>query len=376
MDFELSEEQTMLKDSVDRFVKENYEPNDRRALVDSALGFSRDHWQQFADMGWLALPFSEESGGLGGKAIDTNVLMEGLGAGLVLEPYLSTVLLGGRLIEEAGSTAQKEAVLPAVIEGQCLLAFAYAEPQSRYNLSNVTCQAEKTADGYQLNGTKSVVLHAASADKIVVSCRTSGNASDQDGISLFLLDRETPGLVTKDFRTVDGQRASDLAFDNVQVPSDALLGEEGNAYPVIEKVIDLAICALSAEAIGAMQTVNDMTKDYVGTRKQFGAPIGSNQVVKHRVVDMYVAAEEAKALCDISAMRADGSAEERLLAASAIKSKIGEAARFVGGQGVQLHGGIGMTDEFPIGHFYKRLMAIDMIFGNSDFHLNRYANAS
>lgn len=373
MDFELSEEQTMLKDSLDRFVRENYEPAKRRALVDSNLGYSKENWALFSEMGWLGLPFSEDSGGFGGSPVETSVLMESFGAGLVLEPYLSTVLLCGKLIEAAGSETQRSEILPAVIGGEMLLALALSEPRSRFNLANVETVAASSTDGFVITGRKTVVSHAASADKLIVSCRTSGAAQDQSGISLFLVDQNVSGLSRKDYRTLDGQRASDLELTGVTVGEDDLLGELGGGHAVLEAVIDQATCAICAEAVGAMQAVNEITMEYVKTRQQFGAPIGSNQVIKHRIADMHIAAEQSKSMADMAAMRVDGPPEERRLVTSAAKSKVGEAARFVGEQGIQLHGGIGMTDEYVIGHYYKRLMSIDTVFGNVDFHLRRYS---
>ena len=376
MDFELNDEQVLLKDSVERFVQDNYELTHREALVATDLGFSRDNWNTFAEMGWLGLPFSEEAGGFDGTPVDVAAIMEAMGAGLVLEPYLSTVLLGGRLIEKAGSDEQKNELLTSIIGGETLVAFAYAESQSRFNLADVATTAEKSDGGYVINGRKSVVLNAASADKIIVSCRTAGEARDEAGISLLIVDADAPGLTSQDFRTLDGGRASDLTFDNVSVDADALLGEEGGAYPVIEEVIDLAISAVCAEAVGAMRKTNEITKEYAGTRKQFGAPIGTNQVIQHRLVDMHIAAEESKSMSDMGAMRISGDANERRIVASAIKSKIGEAGQFIGEQGIQLHGGIGMTNEYVIGHYYKRLQVINMLFGNVEHHVKRFTDLS
>ena len=375
MDFELSSEQTLLKDSVDRFVQDNYELTARRDLVASDQGFSSDHWALFAEMGWLGLPFSEESGGFGGSNTDVAVLMESFGEGLVVEPYLASVLLGGRLVEMAGNAAQKEEIIPALIEGKMHLAFGYSEPQSRYELFDVSTSAERSGDGYVLNGHKAVVYHAGTADRIIVTARTSGDRRDKAGISLFLVDRLAEGVSLKTARTLDGQRASEVILENVSVDADAMLGTEGEAFDVVEKVIDLAICAVSAEAVGAMRRVNAITTDYVKTREQFGAPIGSNQVIKHRLADMLIEEEQSTAMANMAAMRADLDAGDHVQVASATKARIGEAAKFVGEQGIQLHGGIGMTDEYPIGHYYKRLQTIERLFGNVDYHLRRYSDA-
>ncbi|MBT3788010.1 MAG: pimeloyl-CoA dehydrogenase small subunit [Alphaproteobacteria bacterium] len=375
MDFELSSEQTLLKDSVDRFVQDNYDLTARRVLVASDLGYSKDHWALFAEMGWLGLPFSEESGGYGGSNVDVSVMMESFGEGLVVEPYMATVLLAGRLIDVAGNADQKAAIIPAIIEGKMKLAFGYSEPTSRFDLFDVTTTASASGKGYVINGHKALVYHAASADKIIVTARTSGDQRDKDGISLFVIDANTKGLSLKTYRTLDGQRASEVVLEGVEVGPDALLGKEGEAFDVVDKIIDLAITAASAEAVGAMRKVNEITIDYVKTRQQFGAPIGSNQVIKHRLADMLIEEEQSKAMADMAAMRADIGGDDRVQTASATKARIGEAAKFVGEQGIQLHGGIGMTDEYPIGHYYKRLQTIDKLFGNVDYHLKRFSDA-
>ncbi|MEH6476227.1 MAG: acyl-CoA dehydrogenase family protein [Sneathiella sp.] len=373
MDFELSDEQRMLQDSVLRFVDDKYGLSNRQALTKSDLGFSAENWAIFAEMGWLGLPFPENIGGFGGTAVDIAVLMEALGGGLVLEPYVSTVLLGGKLVEYAGSSEQQDKILRPVIEGKMHLAFAYAEPNSRYNISDIQMTAVSDGADYILNGDKAVVLHGASADKIIVSCRTSGNRLDETGVSLFVVDKNADGIERRDARTLDGQRASEFLFTNVKVDSSSLLGPKDQAYPIMEKVIDQATSAICAEAVGAMHNVNEITKEYVATRNQFGKAIGSNQVIQHRLVDMHIATEHAKSLSDMAAMYADSSDEDRKQAVSATKAKVGDAARFVGEQGIQLHGGIGMTDEYSIGHYAKRLAVIDMLFGNADFHRARYS---
>ncbi|WP_334128204.1 acyl-CoA dehydrogenase family protein [Sneathiella sp.] len=374
MDFELSDEQNLLKDSVERFVKDNYSAEARAKLVETDSGFSRDHWKKMAELGWLGLPFSESVGGFGGTAIETMIMMESMGRGLVLEPFLTTVVMGGGLVAEAGSEAQIEAIIPEVIEGNMLLAFAYAEPQSRFDLHDVETTATKSGDGYILNGHKSVVYHGTTADKIIVSARTSGNARDKDGISLFIVDNNVAGLSRRDYRTVDGQRAADILFNNVKVGADALLGAEGKAYPVIEKIADRTTAALCAEAVGVMQAAIDITNGYIKERKQFGTPIGKFQVLQHRMVDMHMEAEQAKSMSDMVAMKLElDDVEDCRKSIAAAKAKIGQGAKFVGEQSIQLHGGMGMTDEYSIGHYFKRLMTIEMLFGNTDYHFKRYA---
>ncbi|MEH6402825.1 MAG: acyl-CoA dehydrogenase family protein [Sneathiella sp.] len=377
MDFELSEEQNLLKDSVDRFVKENYSPEARIKLSETDLGFSRDHWKQMAELGWLGMPFSEEVGGFGGSAVDTMVMMESIGRGLVLEPFLATVILGGGLVAAAGTEAQIEGIIPAVIEGNMMLAFGYAEAQSRFNLNDVETSASKSGGDYVLNGHKAVVYHGGCADKIIISARTSGNSRDADGISLFIVDKAASGLDIRSYRTVDGQQAADITLSNVTVGADALLGTEGGASPVIEKVVDTAIGALCAEAVGAMAAANEITNEYIKERKQFGVAIGKFQVLQHRMVDMYMEAEQSKSMSDMVAMKLDlGYEVDTKKAVSATKAQIGKAAKFVGQQSVQLHGGMGMTDEYSIGHYFKRLSTIEMLFGNTDYHLNRFSNLS
>tara|TARA_R100000005_G_C5003601_1_gene212044 strand:- start:601 stop:1734 length:1134 start_codon:yes stop_codon:yes gene_type:complete len=374
MDFELSDEQNLLKDSVERFVKDNYSAEARAKLSETETGFSRNHWKKMAELGWLGLPFSEEVGGFGGTAVETMIMMESMGRGLVLEPFLTTVVMGGGLVAEAGNDTQIEAIIPAVIEGDLMLAFAYAEPQSRFDLNDVETTAKKSGDGYVLNGHKSVVYHATTADKIIVSARTGGNSRDEDGISLFIVDNNTAGLSRRDYRTVDGQRAADVTFDNVKVGADALLGQEGKAYPVIEKIVDRTIAALCAEAVGAMQAAIEITNGYIKERKQFGAPIGKFQVLQHRMVDMYMEAEQSKSMSDMVAMKLGlDDVQDRRRSVAAAKAKIGQGAKFVGEQAVQLHGGMGMTDEYSIGHYFKRLMTIEMLLGNTDYHFKRYA---
>lgn len=374
MDFELSDEQNMLKDSVERFVKDNYSAEARAKLADTELGFSRDHWKTMAELGWLGMPFPEEVGGFGGTAIETAIMMENMGSGLVLEPFLSTVILGGGLVAEAGNEAQIKAIMPEVIEGKLMLAFAYAEPQSRFDLNDVETTASKSGDGYVLNGHKAVVYHGTTADKIIVSARTSGDSRDESGISLFVVDNNSSGVTRRDYRTIDGQRAADITFKDVKVDAEALLGEEGGAFPVIEKVVDRAIAALCAEAVGAMQAANNITNEYLKERKQFGTPIGKFQVLQHRMVDMYMEAEQSKSMSDMVAMKLELDDEtERRKAVAAAKAQIGQAAKFVGEQSIQLHGGMGMTDEYSIGHYFKRLTTIEMLFGNTDHHFKKYA---
>jgi pimeloyl-CoA dehydrogenase small subunit len=372
MDFTLSEEQQLLKDSVERFVRDEYEFEKRRKLAKSDEGFSRNNWRKMAELGWLGAGLPEEFGGIGGGAVERMIVMEQIGRGLMLEPYFATVVLGAGLLLEAGSPEQKQALLPKLAAGELLLAFGHAERQARYDLEDVATKAEKAGKGWRLSGEKSVVLHAAAADKLIVSARTSGGRRDRDGVSLFLVDKGAKGLSRRDYPTVDGLRASELALDGVE--AEAALGQIGKGLPVVERVVEQAVAALCAEAVGAMQVLHDVTNEYLKTRVQFGRPIGQFQVLQHRMVDMFMEVEQSRSMMLLATLRlAEEDARERARAASAAKVQIGRSGRFVGQQAVQLHGGMGMTDELNVGHYFKRLTMIDMSFGNVDWHLKRFA---
>jgi pimeloyl-CoA dehydrogenase small subunit len=375
MDFSLSDEQTMLKDSIERFVQNDYDFDTRRKVVALEEGFSRDNWKQFAELGWLAVPFSEEDGGFGGGAVELMLIMEQIGRGLVVEPYLPSVVLAGGLLKHAGSAAQKETYLAGIIDGSKLGAFAFAEPQSRFNLADVAVTAKQDGDGWVLDGHKSVVLGAPSADFLVVSARTSGDQRDADGITLFLVDADTAGLSRRDYPTVDALRASEVKLEGVKVGADAVLGEVGKALPVIEQVVDEATLAVGCEAVGGMEVLYKATVEYSKQRVQFGQPIGKFQVLQHRMVDMFMEYEQSKSLMFMAAMRMDeGYGTEAKKAVSAFKVQVGKSGRFVGQQAVQLHGGMGMTEELSVGHYFKRLTMIDTLFGNVDHHLKRYGS--
>ena len=376
MDFSFSEEQTLLRNTVQSFLQDKYDFDTRRKIAASADGWSRETWQQFAELGLLAAPFPEELGGLGGGAIETMIVMEEFGRNLVVEPFLETVVLAGGFLREGGSAAQQEAHIPGIVGGETVWTFAYAEPQGRYNLADLTTTAKADGDGYVINGYKCVVLAGPWADKLIVSARTSGGQRDTDGVSLFIVDKNADGVSTRDYPTVDGRRASEVTLENVKVGADAVIGEVGKALPLIEKVTDQAIAALSAEAIGGMKELNDATVEYCKTRKQFGVPIGKFQVLQHRMVDMFMAYEQSVSMTYMVALKLAEDEAERRKAASGAKVQIGKAGRFVGQQAVQLHGGMGMTDELSVGHYFKRLTMIDTQFGNVDHHLNRYSTAA
>ena len=372
MDFSLSEEQQLLKDSVDRFVREEYTLAQRRELVATDEGFSRDHWAKMAELGWLSVSIPEAYGGIGGGPVDTMVLMEEFGRGLVVEPYMSSIVIGGGFLVAGGSKEQKTELLPKLAAGELKLAFAYAERQSRFDLNDVECKAEKSGDGYSISGHKGVVFHAATADKIVVSARTSGGSRDAAGITLFLIDNNSSGLTRRDYPTVDGLRASELEMDGV---AGTVLGKVGGGAALMDEVVGQAIAAICAEAVGCMDVLQETTNEYLKTRVQFGVPLSKFQVLQHRMVDMFMECEQARSMCYMVNLKiADEDPTERAKAVSAAKVQIGNSGRYVGQQSVQLHGGMGMTDELHVGHYFKRLTMIDTMFGNKDHHLKRYAD--
>ncbi len=374
MDFAFSEEQTLLRNSVQKFVQNGYSFDTRRAIVRSEAGWKRENWKQIAELGLLGAPFSEEQGGLGGGPIETMIIMEEFGRGLVVEPYLGTVVLAGGFLRHGGSKAQHAQFIPEIVEGKRVFAFAFAEPQGRYNLADLQVTAKKSGSGYTLNGHKAVVVGAPWADTLVVTARTAGAQRDENGVSVFVVDKKAKGVGTRDYPTVDGLRASEVTFENVSVGADALVGQADNGLKLIEQVTDEGIAALSAEAIGAMKVLNDTTVEYCKTRKQFGVPIGKFQVLQHRMVDMFMNYEQSVSITYMVTLKLGESELERKKAASAAKVQIGKAGRFIGQNAVQLHGGMGMTDELNVGHYFKRLTMIDTMFGNVDHHLKRYAS--
>ena len=375
MDFSFTEEQTLLRNMVQSFVQDNYDFDARMKIVRSDEGMSREIWQQFAELGLLAAPFSEDLGGLDGGPIETMVIMEELGRGLVVEPYLPTVVLCGGILSRHGSAAQQQGHLPGLIAGEDIWALAYSESQSRFNLADVRTSAKADGDGYVLNGAKAVVIGAPWANKLIVSARLSGDQFDRDGLGLFIVDKAAAGVSTQDYQTVDGSRASEITLENVAVSADALIGEAGNGFAVLEEAIDFGIGAVCAEAIGHMKMLNDATVEYCKTRKQFGVPIGSFQVLQHRMVDMFMEYEQSVSMTYMVNMKLAEAESERRKAAAGAKVQIGKSGRFVGQEAVQLHGGMGMTEELNVGHYFKRLTMIDIQFGNVDHHLKRFAAA-
>ncbi len=373
MDFSYSEEQQMLQDSVSRFINKDYDFDSRWQITDSPKGYSDGHWKLFAELGWLMVPFSEEQGGLGGSAVDLIVVMEEFGKGMVVEPFIATAVMAGGLIAEAGSDKQKKALLEPLMDGELQLAFAFTEPQSRFNLADVKCHAQRQGNEWLLSGHKSVVLNGPSADKIIVAARTSGEQRDSTGISLFIIDTKQNGIVNKSYETVDGHRASDLWLDKVVVADAELLGELDNALPVIQKVIDKATLAICAEAVGAMEVSYKKTVEYAKIRKQFGREIATFQALQHRMAKMFIEHEQAKSILLMAALNLDDQGGYNPKVVSAAKSRIGKAARLIGQEAVQIHGGIGCTDELDIGHFFKRLTTVQYMFGSTDYHTQRFA---
>ncbi len=373
MDLTLSDEQRLLRESADRFVNETYTADHRRRIAGDPLGFSADIWKQFAELGWLALPIAEADGGLGGGAIEVGILMEAFGRGLVSEPYLSTVVIGAALIAECGSEAQRQALLPKIADGSLVLAFAHSERQARFDLRDVRTTAKKTPDGWRLDGHKTAVLDGKAAGQIIVSARVDAGDGKPGRLCLFLVPQGTRGLVSRDFERLGGGRACNLELGDVRLPADALLGDGGDALPAIEAVVDRAMAALGAEAVGIMQTLLDQTLEYTKIRKQFGRPLSANQVIRHRLADMAMQCDEARSMALRAALMADAEPAARGRAASGAKAKIGKCARFVAEQSVQLHGAMGVTEELDIGSYFKRLLAFDTLFGGSAHHYRRHA---
>ena len=373
MDLTLSDEQRLLRESVDRFINETYDADHRRRTAGDPLGFSPQIWKQFADLGWLALPIGEAHGGLGAGAIETGILMEAFGRGLVAEPYLATVVIGAGLIAECGSEAQRQAILPAVADGSLLLAFAHSERAARFDLAHVETTARKSPDGWRLDGHKTAVLDGNAAKEIIVSARIAGDNGAAGNLCLFLVPSGTAGITLKDFPRLGGGRACNLDLADVRLPADALLGDGSDCLPKIEGVVDRALAALGSEAVGIMQTLLDKTLEYTKVRQQFGRPLSANQVIRHRLADMAMQCDEARSIALRAALMADAEPLSRSRAASGAKAKIGKCARFVAEQAVQLHGAMGVTEELDIGSYFKRLLAFDTLFGGSAHHYRRHA---
>ena len=375
MNFDLTDTQRMLQDTAARLIRERYSFEERNKILASPDGFSREIWAIFAELGLLGVELPEEYGGIGGDFQDLAIVLDAFGRGLVVEPFIPTVVLGAALVNTAGTAEQKDEILPKLAEGQLFLALAHGEPKSRYTLSHVETKAARSDNGWILSGHKAVVLGGDCADIFIVSARTSGNTTDQDGISLFLVERGAPGLEIRGYANVDGTRAAEVTLEGVHVSAGELLGPEGGAYALIDQATDRGIAALCAESIGVMAALNDITLDFLKTRTQFGVAIGSFQVLQHRMVDLIIAQEQATSLAILAADRANAEdAKDRARAVSAAKVLVGRNGRLVGQDSVQMHGGIGVTKEYTAGHYFKRLTMIDRSFGDTDFHLARFAS--
>ena len=376
MDFDLTEEQRLLRDSVDRLLADHYGFAARRGYLAEPEGYSKAMWERYAELGLLGLPFAEEYGGFGGGAIDTMLAMEAFGRVLALEPYLATVVLSGTALRLAGNESQKSTLMPQIAEGRTILAFAHGERQARYDLTDLLTTAKANAGGgWVLDGAKSVVVHGDTADRLIVSARSSGEREDPDGISLLLVDAEANGVARRSYPMRDGTRAAEISLSGVEVDADDLLGEPGRALPVIERVVEAGIAAVTAEAVGAMEAMHALTLEYLKTRQQFGKPIGQNQALQHRSAEMLIALEQGRSMAMLAAMMVDeANAHERAHNISMAKVGVGQAARFVSQNAIQLHGGIGMTEEYAVGHYFRRCMVIEHLFGDTAHHLSRIAD--
>lgn len=376
MDFDLTDEQSMLKATLERLLKDNYGFEQRGKHLATEAGFSAQMWNAYAEMGLLALPFAEEDGGLGGSPVETMIVMEALGHALALEPYFATVVLGGGVLRRGGSGDQKAELIAQIADGTLKLALAHTEHGGRYDLHHVATRAVRDGDGFRLSGAKSVVLNGDSADRIFVVARTEGDTREESGIGLFLVDGNADGLTRRGYRTQDGRRAADLRLDNVKVAAGDVYGDPAGGLAILEAVIDDAIAALAAESIGVMTGLHELTVEYIKVRKQFGVAIGQFQVLQHKAVDMFVAIEQARSMAYFATMMAGSDdAAERGRAMHAVKAEIGKAARIVGENAIQLHGGVGMTMEYAVGHYFKRVTMIDTELGDSDHHLAALARS-
>jgi pimeloyl-CoA dehydrogenase small subunit len=372
MDFDPSDDQRLLLESVSRMLADNYGFAQRKTYLVQKEGYSPAMWSKFAELGLLGLPFAEEYGGFGGGAQEIMLVMQAFGRVLVLEPFLSTVVLCGTAIQTAGSDAQKKALLPAIAEGSLKLAFAHGERQARYDLTDVVTTAKQSGGGWVLDGSKTVVSHGEAADRLIVSARTSGDRYDEDGITLFLVDSTAQGVARRGYATRDETRAADVSLSNA--PGE-VLGEVGKGLAIIERIVEAGIAATAAETVGAMEAMNEMTLEYSKTRVQFGQPIGSYQVVQHRLSDMFMAQEQGRSMAMLATMSVDNDdVAERRHDFALAKVGVGQAGRYVSQSAVQMHGGIGMTEEYAVGHYFRRCMVIERLFGDPAYYLQRLAN--
>ncbi|HKE94996.1 MAG TPA: acyl-CoA dehydrogenase [Povalibacter sp.] len=377
MNFNFSDEQQLLADTVRRFAREHYSFETRHGILQSGAGWSRGVWNELAGLGLTALNVPEAHGGLNAGAVDTMLVMNALGDALVVEPYLGAAVLTPALLTRLGDETAAADLFPAIASGERIVILAHQEPQTRGELNHVATRAERAGEGYVLDGHKSVIAHGGIADELLVTARTSGRTTDSEGISVFRLDPGTPGVTLRSYRTLDGQNAADIELRQVRLPATSRVGAEGRAFDAVEIAHEFAISAICGEAVGIMQAVNAATLEYSRSRKQFGHPIAHFQVLQHRMVDMFLQCEQATSMSYLAAIRcADQDSAERQRAVSAAKVVIGQASRFIGQQAIQLHGGMGMTDELMVSHHFKRLTAIDLTFGDTDFHLQRFMSVS
>ena len=376
MDFELSEEQRLLKQTCERYFADHYQFESRKRYAHEPRGWSLIAWKQYADLGLLGVPFAEEHGGTGGGPVETMIIMEQIGRVLLLEPYLATVVLGGGFVARGGSDAQRADLLPKIAAGERSLAFAHAERQARYDLADVATSARRDGSGYVLDGAKTLVAHGGGADRLIIPARVGGERTDTDGIALFLLDAQAPGLSRHDYATQDGLRAADLVLNGVRADDADVLGPAGAGGAALARVIDEGIAALCAEAVGAMSALQEMTLEYLKTRQQFGVAIGQFQALQHRAVEMFVVLEQARSMALYAALSvSDDRPAERRRALCAAKAHIGRAARHIGQEAIQLHGGLGMTLDYAAGRYFRRLTMIDLTFGSQHDHISELAKS-
>ena len=374
MDFNFTEEQTLLENMVTSFVRDNYTWEVREAIVKTEEGWKPENWSQFAELGLLGVPFAEEFGGLGGSVVDTMIVMEQFGKGLVVEPYMPSVVLAGGLISSLGSKEQVESIIPDIISGDTRYAFAHSEPQSRFDLFDVKTSAAVSGNDFILNGFKSVVFGGPIATHLIISARTSGDQRDTNGITLFLVDKKSEGLTLQNYPTIDEYRASEVVIENLKVSKDMVLGEVDNAYNAIDENIDRSTIAVCAEAVGILEVLKDATIDYCKNRKQFGQAIGKNQSIQHRLVDMMIEYEQSKSILYMACTSNLSDPTSRKKAVSAAKARIGKAIKYVGENAIQLHGGMGMVDEYLVSHYFKRATMLGVLFGNEDYHMKRFSD--
>jgi len=376
VDFSNTEEQQMLQESVQKFVHKSYDFDTRNQIISSEKGFSQENWDLFAELGWLTVPFKEEDGGFGGSAVDLAVMMEEFGKAMLVEPFIATAVLSGGVISEQGSADQKAELLPKIMEGKLQLACAYAEPGSRFNLANIKTSAVTDGDTVVLNGSKTAVLNGSNAETLLVVARESGAATDSEGVSVFMVDAASAGVSIQAFANVDGKKSAEITLKDVSVSVSQRLGASGSALQALQDSVDRATLAVSAEAVGAMESLLHKTVEYSKTRKQFGTAIGTFQALQHRMADMFIECQLARSIVIMAAMKLDGGEDalEKTKAVSAAKSRIGKAIQKVGQEAIQIHGGIGMTEELDVGHLFKSVTAAEIMFGNTDFHTERFAS--